>query len=108
MPNIGWEPLLSTTLASCLISAQNAMLVLKHPSSRSLFVRNWFWMSGDSMDYNNWDSLDPWVETSPCGAINTNNSFHWNDLICSDHLHFICLKGKDSYINHMLQPQCQI
>ncbi|TNN31210.1 hypothetical protein EYF80_058638 [Liparis tanakae] len=48
-------------------------------------------MSGSSVDYSSWETDHIWKITSPCGGIDTSGHFHWNDLPCGDHLHFICL-----------------
>ncbi|TNN29705.1 C-type lectin mannose-binding isoform [Liparis tanakae] len=70
---------------------------------RYLMDGTWFWMSGPSVDYSSWETDHIWRVTSPCGGIDTSGHFHWNDLPCGDHLHFICLTGEDflkyTYIN---------
>ncbi|XP_056286729.1 uncharacterized protein LOC130204209 [Pseudoliparis swirei] len=58
---------------------------------RYLMDGRWFWMSGPSVDYSSWETDHIWRVTSPCGGIDTSGHFHWNDLPCGDHLHFICL-----------------
>ncbi|XP_045911476.1 snaclec agglucetin subunit beta-1-like [Micropterus dolomieu] len=55
---------------------------------RYLMGVTWFWMSGDSMNYTNWETTSVWQITSPCGSIEANG---WTDLPCQDNLYFICL-----------------
>ncbi|XP_051283896.1 uncharacterized protein LOC127378723 [Dicentrarchus labrax] len=59
---------------------------------RYLMAGTWFWMSGTSMSFYYLDTQSPWQETSPCGGIDTSAPFHWREIPCGDHLHFICLK----------------
>ncbi|XP_051256804.1 CD209 antigen-like isoform X2 [Dicentrarchus labrax] len=62
---------------------------------RYLMGDTWFWMSGAPMSYNYLDRK-LWQESSPCGGIDTGAPFHWRDIPCGDHLHFICLKDIQS------------
>uniref|UniRef100_UPI0037E9578A C-type lectin mannose-binding isoform-like n=1 Tax=Semicossyphus pulcher TaxID=241346 RepID=UPI0037E9578A len=59
---------------------------------RYLRGETWFWMSGDSTNFNYLKTGPFWRETSPCGGIDTSDRFHWRDFPCDEHLHFICLK----------------
>ncbi|KAK9523689.1 hypothetical protein VZT92_017596 [Zoarces viviparus] len=58
---------------------------------RYLMAGTWTWMTGASVDYSYWETKSIWQMTSPCGGGDTDGSFHWRDLPCGDHLHFICL-----------------
>ncbi|KAK9523687.1 hypothetical protein VZT92_017595 [Zoarces viviparus] len=58
---------------------------------RYLMAGTWTWMTGASVDYSYWETKSIWQMTSPCGGVDTDGSFHWRDLPCGDHLHFICL-----------------
>ncbi|XP_034564400.1 uncharacterized protein LOC117830403 [Notolabrus celidotus] len=59
---------------------------------RDLMGDTWFWMSGDSMDFNDLKTQSTWDNTSPCGAMDSSDGFHWGDRPCGEHLHFVCLK----------------
>ncbi|XP_034554199.1 regenerating islet-derived protein 4-like [Notolabrus celidotus] len=59
---------------------------------RELMGDTWFWMTGVSEDFTYFETKSYWKDTSPCGAMDTSNRFHWGDLPCEEHLHFICLK----------------
>ncbi|XP_040925839.1 pentraxin fusion protein-like isoform X2 [Betta splendens] len=58
---------------------------------RYLLAGTWFWMPGEPANYTNWETNVVWQITSPCGGIETKNSFYWRDHPCSDSLNFICL-----------------
>ncbi|XP_034564410.1 macrophage mannose receptor 1-like [Notolabrus celidotus] len=59
---------------------------------RDLMGDTWFWMSGDPMDFNYLETQSTWEITSPCGAMDSSDSYHWGDRPCGEHLHFVCLK----------------
>nr|XP_029137827.1 C-type mannose receptor 2-like [Labrus bergylta] len=61
---------------------------------RYLMSDPWFWMSGATEQYSHWEKVSFWKNTSPCGAMDSSHAFHWRDLPCEEHLHFICLRGK--------------
>ncbi|CAJ1087547.1 uncharacterized protein LOC117807966 isoform X2 [Xyrichtys novacula] len=58
---------------------------------RYLMGKTWFWMSGDTENFDYFETQSIWEDTSPCGAIDTSDRFHWGDLPCEEHRHFICL-----------------
>ncbi|KAM6960428.1 uncharacterized protein LKV04_022000 [Tautogolabrus adspersus] len=58
---------------------------------RSLMSDTWFWMSGATENYFHWEKMSSW-KISPCGAMDSSHAFHWRDLPCEEHLHFICLR----------------
>lgn len=73
-----------------------ALKVQGLPLVRSLMGEEWFWMSGDSMNYNRLDTSSVWQNTSPCGGVDSSSPSLWTDLPCDEHLYFICLTGQGS------------
>ncbi|XP_041637457.1 secretory phospholipase A2 receptor-like [Cheilinus undulatus] len=59
---------------------------------RYLMADTWFWMTGALENFTYWEKMSSWKVTSPCGAMDTRDPFHWRDVPCCEHLHFICLK----------------
>lgn len=53
--------------------------------------RQWFWMSGASMQFNNWPSnSDPSLYVNPCGAMEGGGRHLWVEQPCEELLNFIC------------------
>ncbi|XP_034533201.1 uncharacterized protein LOC117807966 isoform X2 [Notolabrus celidotus] len=63
---------------------------------RYLMGDTWFWMSGATKNFTYFETSSYWADTSPCGAMDTSDGFHWKDRPCAEHLHFICLKDIQS------------
>ncbi|CAL8287755.1 unnamed protein product [Gadus morhua 'NCC'] len=59
---------------------------------RSLSVSSWFWMSGDPMDFTQWD--DGSHHSSPCGGVSSVEPSTWRQRSCEEHLNFICYTVK--------------
>ncbi|CAL8236017.1 unnamed protein product [Boreogadus saida] len=58
---------------------------------RSILGSSWFWMSGDPMDFTQWDEASQ--EPSPCGAVPSTERSTWRQRFCGEHLNFICFTG---------------
>ncbi|XP_030211500.1 lymphocyte antigen 75 isoform X1 [Gadus morhua] len=58
---------------------------------RSILGSSWFWMSGDPMDFTQWDEASQ--EPSPCGGISSTERSTWRQRFCGEHLNFICFTG---------------
>ena len=59
---------------------------------RSILGSSWFWMSGDPMDFTQWDEASQ--EPSPCGGISSSERSTWRQRFCGEHLNFICFTGR--------------
>ncbi|GLD68503.1 uncharacterized protein AKAME5_001981600 [Lates japonicus] len=68
---------------------------------RSLMGEEWFWMTGDSMNYNRLDTSSIWQNTSPCGGVDSSSPSLWTDLPCDEHLYFICLTDPQTDVNRV-------
>ncbi|CAL8401391.1 unnamed protein product [Boreogadus saida] len=55
---------------------------------RSFSGSSWFWMSGDPMDFTQWD--DGSHHPSPCGGVSSVEGSTWSQRSCEEHLNFIC------------------
>ncbi|CAL8301184.1 unnamed protein product [Gadus morhua 'NCC'] len=55
---------------------------------RSLSGSSWFWMSGDPMDFTQWDEGSH--HSSPCGGVSSRERSTWRQRSCEEHLNFIC------------------
>ena len=64
-------------------------------SGRYLRGDQWFWMTGESMNYSGLQTASTWQASSPCGGMETRSPHLWTDYPCDDHVYFICLKGQD-------------
>ncbi|XP_050928869.1 LOW QUALITY PROTEIN: uncharacterized protein LOC108881964 [Lates calcarifer] len=69
--------------------------------TRSLMGEEWFWMSGDSMNYNRLNTSSVWQNTSPCGGVDSSSPSLWTDLPCDEHLYFICLTDPQTDVNRV-------
>ncbi|CAL8292678.1 unnamed protein product [Arctogadus glacialis] len=59
---------------------------------RSLSGSSWFWMSGDPMDFTQWDEGSN--HSSPCGGVSSREPSTWRQRSCEEHLNFICFTGQ--------------
>ena len=59
---------------------------------RSILGSSWFWMSGDPMDFTQWDEASQ--EPSPCGGVSSTERSTWRQRFCGEHLNFICFTGR--------------
>lgn len=68
--------------------------------NRSLRGDEWFWMSGQSMNFLNWpQDFVPDCYSSTCGGMTSTEHLLWQDQPCEESLNFICQSG-------LLTPQC--
>ena len=82
------------------ISQVQHLSLLSHPGNtfnsfyvcRSILGSSWFWMSGDPMDFTQWDEASQ--EPSPCGGISSTERSTWRQRFCGEHLNFICFTGR--------------
>ncbi|KAJ3585396.1 hypothetical protein NHX12_014115, partial [Muraenolepis orangiensis] len=58
---------------------------------RSIFGTSWFWMSGDPMDFTQWEHGSH--QSSPCGSMASMEPSTWKQRSCEEHLNFICYTG---------------
>ncbi|XP_056450639.1 C-type mannose receptor 2-like [Gadus chalcogrammus] len=49
---------------------------------------SWFWMSGDPMNFTQWD--EGYHHPSPCGSVSSREPYTWRQRSCEEHLNFIC------------------
>ncbi|CAL8241417.1 uncharacterized protein LOC115546508 isoform X2 [Gadus morhua] len=66
---------------------------------RSLSGSSWFWMSGDPMDFSQWD--DGSHHPSPCGGVSSVEPSTWRQRSCEEHLNFICFTGPTEGVNKL-------
>ncbi|CAL8356166.1 unnamed protein product [Arctogadus glacialis] len=59
---------------------------------RSILGSSWFWMSGDPMDFSQWDEGSH--HSSPCGGVSSVEPSTWRQRSCEEHLNFICFTGQ--------------
>ena len=59
---------------------------------RSLSASSWFWMSGDLMDFSQWDEGSH--HSSACGGVSSVEPSTWRQRSCEEHLNFICFTGR--------------
>lgn len=63
-------------------------------SNRSLRGDEWFWMSGQSMNFLNWpQDFVPDCYSSTCGGMTSTEHLLWQDQPCEESLNFICQSG---------------
>ncbi|CAL8241747.1 unnamed protein product, partial [Gadus morhua 'NCC'] len=55
---------------------------------RSILGSSWFWMSGEPMDFSQWDEGSH--HSSPCGGVSSVEPSTWRQRSCEEHLNFIC------------------
>ncbi|XP_059905092.1 uncharacterized protein LOC132455273 [Gadus macrocephalus] len=79
---------------------------------RSIQGSSWFWMSGDPMDFTQWDEASQ--ESSPCGGISSSERSTWRQRFCGEHLNFICFTGPTEggkkvrfYSTTRVKPTCK-
>ena len=58
---------------------------------RSILGSSWFWMSGEPMDFSQWDEGSH--HSSPCGGVSSVEPSTWRQRSCEEHLNFICFTG---------------
>ncbi|CAL8239045.1 unnamed protein product, partial [Gadus morhua 'NCC'] len=66
---------------------------------RSLLGSSWFWMSGDPMDFSQWDEGS--YHSSPCGSVSSVEPSTWRQRSCEEHLNFICFTGQTEGVNKL-------
>ncbi|CAL8235194.1 unnamed protein product, partial [Boreogadus saida] len=59
---------------------------------RSILGSSWFWMSGDPMDFSQWDEGSH--HSSPCGGVSSVEGSTWRQRSCEEHLNFVCFTGQ--------------
>ncbi|KAJ3585806.1 hypothetical protein NHX12_012215 [Muraenolepis orangiensis] len=55
---------------------------------RSILGTSWFWMSGDPMDFTQWEHGSH--QSSPCGSMASMEPSTWRQRSCEEHLNFFC------------------
>ena len=54
--------------------------------------RDWHWYDGTTLDFVNWDVLQPNTDTTVCAVVNHATGF-WDDRNCNNIYRFICKIG---------------
>ncbi|KAJ3584349.1 hypothetical protein NHX12_014844 [Muraenolepis orangiensis] len=57
----------------------------------SIIGSSWFWMSGDPMDFTQWEHGSH--QSSPCGSMASMEPSAWRQRSCEEHLYFFCFTG---------------
>ncbi|KAL4007210.1 hypothetical protein ACER0C_001062 [Sarotherodon galilaeus] len=69
---------------------------------RSLRGDEWFWMSGQSMDFLNWpQGFVPDSYSSTCGGMTSREHLLWQDQPCEENLNFICQSGAQDSVQRV-------
>ncbi|CAL8302651.1 unnamed protein product [Gadus morhua 'NCC'] len=73
---------------------------------RSIRGSSWFWMSGDPMDFTQWDTASH--HSSPCAGVSSGEPSKWRQSSCEEHLNFICFTGTTEVVKRYFSSSTRI